>query len=310
MEYIAGIDGGATKTHCVIGDTKGNILAEGFASGSNYQICGKEAAKAAIACALKEATSKLEISVSDIRYTVLGLAGMDIPVDYEVLNAICGSIFTKGTYKILNDTWIGLRAGIPENIGVVTNCGTGPACAGRNSCGEEVILRNLNYEAGNIGGGADIISMALHYAFRSEEGTGEKTALEHELPKLFGFRTMDDLVEPVRSMNAEPKDVYEIPILVCRLANEGDRVCQNILIYLGHEMGDIAGGVIKRLKMERETFKVTLVGGVFQTDSPLLADEYTTTVHRAAPFAQISIAGEKPAMGAYYLALGEFNKLQ
>lgn len=52
-----------------------------------------------------------------------------------------------------------------------------------------------------------------------------------------------------------------------------------------------------------QVFKVTLVGGVFQSNCPLLIDEYTTTVHRTAPFARIEIAKQKPAVGAYYLAL-------
>ena len=302
MEYIAGVDGGASKTHCVIGGTRGNILSEGFSGGSNYQVSGREAAGAAIKDAVSKAAAKLNIDITDIKYTVLGLAGADMKIDYQILNEVCSSFLKPGSFKILNDTWIGLRAGIAENYGIVTICGSGAACSGRNSAGQEVTLRNLNYEAGNIGGGEHIARMALHYAFRSEEGTGRKTAVQNEIMKLFEIKTMEELIVMLRSMKVEPSKIYHIPILVSRLANEGDEVCQDILIHIGHEMGEIAGGVIRRLGMCSQAFKVTLIGGVFQSNCQLLMDEYTTTVHRTAPFAHIGVAGQKPAVGAYLLA--------
>jgi N-acetylglucosamine kinase-like BadF-type ATPase len=302
MDYIAGIDGGASKTHCVIGDAEGNTFAEGFASGSSYHVTGLEAAKEAIESALSDAAGKIGIRSADIRRTVLGLASADLPSDFTALQGICESIFPQGGFTVLNDTWIGLRAGIPENWGIVTVCGTGGACAGRNRKGAEVRLRNLSYRLGNRGGGADIVTMALHYAFRSNEGTGRKTALEEELPKVVGLNGMEDIIETATSMKVGPEDIYAIPVLVGRLALQGDAVCQDILLEIGHELGEIAGGVVKRLGMEKERFRATLIGSVFNSECPLLIDAYTTALHRAAPYAMISPAGQAPAFGAYCLA--------
>lgn len=308
MIYIAGIDGGATKTHCVIGDAEGNILSEGFSSGSSYHVVGLEMAGEAIKSALKEAVEKIGIGVKDIKYTVLGLASADLPSDFTALDEVCGKILPRGGYQILNDTWIGLRAGIPENWGIATNCGTGGSCAGRNKDGGEVMLRNLSYEIGNRGGGADIAAMALHYAFRSGEKTGRNTALEQEIPRIVGLNNLDEIVETALSMNITPEDIYGIPILVGKLACEGDAVCQDIFIRIGHEMGEIAGGVAKRLHMENQRFDVTLIGSVFKSECPLIIDEYTTTVHRAAPYANIAVAKQMPAMGAYRLACNAYER--
>lgn len=308
MKYIAGVDGGASKTHCVIGDTEGNILAQGFSSGSNYHIAGLDAAKKAVESALSSAAGAINIRVEDLSFTVLGMASADLQSDFNVLNEAFGTILPRERFKVLNDTWIGLRAGIPDNWGVVSVCGTGGACAGRNRNGEEVRLRNLGYELGNFGGGGDIARMALHYAFRSNEKTGPKTALEEEIPKATGHKSLEDIIETAMAMNINPEDIYGIPILAGRLACEGDAVCQDIFIHVGHEMGEIAAGVIKRLGMETERFKVTLIGSVLKSDCPLLLDEYTTIVHRAAPFASISVPKEPPAIGAYYLAREELDQ--
>jgi N-acetylglucosamine kinase-like BadF-type ATPase len=307
MKYLAGIDGGGTKTACVIGDDSGNLLSGGLSTASNYQVIGAEAAKSAIEDALLQALRAAGITSGDLEYTVLGLAGADLESDFKVLDNICREIFGHGKFKVLNDTWIGLRAGIPENWGIVTNCGTGASCSGRDGRGNEATLRNLTYETGNLGGGFEIIRTAFHLAFRSEEGTGAYTGLESEIPALFGCRAMAELVGPVLEMKLEPARALEVPVIVGRLASGGDRPCQDLLVDMGRSLGEIAGGVIRKLGMEKTEFKVTLTGGVFKSSSPLMVDEYTTTVHRTAPGARIGIAGAEPVMGAYFLALDELK---
>lgn len=309
MAFFGGIDGGASKTHCVIGDSEGKIVAEYFSAGSNHQVIGPDSAKKAIREALDGALSNAGISITDLDYTALGLAGADLEPDFIILNAICGEIFGNDRFKVMNDTWIGLRAGIPENWGIVTVCGTGSACSGRNREGVEATLRNLTFETGNSGGGFDIIREAFHFAFRSEEGTGCKTKLEEELPRLLGLNSMPDLLEAAVSMRIDPEKAYAVPVLVCELASDGDLVCQNILLEMGRTLGEIASGVIRKLHMEKLKFRVTLIGGVFKSSNPLLVDEYTTTVHRTAPNAKIGISKVKPAIGAYYLALGKYDKI-
>ena len=310
MSYLAGVDGGNSKTHCLIGDDLGNVISEGFSGGSNYQVIGVEEARDVIKAAIEGAANKANIKVEELAYTVLGLAGADFEEDYVVLGEICGEILPKDRYKILNDSWIGLRAGIDANWGIATVCGTAGACSGRSRDGKEVRLRNMTYEAGMRGGGNDITRMALHYAFRSDEGTGQKTLLEKELPGVFGMDTIDEIILNAIMIESDTEAIQKIPVLVGELACKGDAVCQDILLRVGHELGEIAGGVVKRLDMQDEAFDVALIGGVFKSECPLLKDEYTTTLHRSAPKAKISVVGKAPVYGAYYLALEEYKKIK
>lgn len=308
--YIAGIDGGATKTHCIIGDENGIILSEGESSCSNYQLVGIEYAKSSILNSLNEALKNMNISLDQLDFVYLGLSGADLESDFKVLNKMCGELLGNVHFKMVNDCWIGLRAGIPENYGIVTVCGTGTNTAGRTKDGREVILRSMSYELGNWGGGTDILRDALHFAFRSEEGTGRKTSLEKMLPEVLGYSCLYDMVEPIRSGKYDPEKIYAVPPLVFGLASEGDAVCQDILVNMGHTIGEMASGVIKRLGMEKENIPVTLVGGLMKSSNPLILDEYTTTVHRTAPYARISSAKLEPAMGAFILGIEELAKKQ
>lgn len=301
--YLVGIDGGATKTSCIIGDENGKVICSGTGKASNYQVVGVENTKSAVLSALNEAMNRIGISIKDIDYAVLGLAGADMECDFKVLNNICSEIFMDVPFRIVNDCWIGLRAGCDEYCGVVTICGTGTNSAGRNKNGQEVILRSMSYEMGNWGGGTELLRDALHYAFRSEECTGKRTMLEVEIPSMFNLSSMEQMANLIRTGKHDEEKMYEIPIKVFELAAKGDEVCQDMLIKMGREMGTFAAGVIKRLGIEREKFLVVLAGSVFKGKSPLLIDEYTTTVHRTAPHAKIQVSSREPVEGAYLLAV-------
>ncbi|KLU63211.1 glucosamine kinase GspK [Peptococcaceae bacterium CEB3] len=302
MRYFAGIDGGATKTQCLIGDEEGNILASGFAGPANYQVVGKEGAQGSLEAAFHQALSEAELVPDQIAHVLLGLAGADLEQDFKVLNQVCQGIFGTVPFTVVNDCWIGLKAGNPDNWGVVTVGGTGANAAGRTQDGKEVILRGMSYEMGNWGGGMDLLRDALHWAFRSEEETAEKTLLAEEIPKLLGKKTMAEIVDTVRSQQVDQEIIFAIPIIVFKLASEGDVVCQEILISMGRTLGEMAGGIIHRLGIKDPEVPVTLVGSMFKGTNPLLIDEYTTTVHRTAPRAKIRVADAEPAYGAYLMA--------
>lgn len=303
--YLAGIDGGGSKTKCIIGNEKGEILAEGNGGPADYGQSGLEITKASIVQALTEAVNKLNIKISDLDFSLLGLSNADQEQDFVVLEKLCKEIFNNVPFKVMNDTWIGLKAGNPEYWGIVCIFGTGGALAGRTKDGKkEIQLRNIDFEYGSRGGGVEIVKLAFHYAFRADEQTGLKTRLVTEIPLLLGLNNMEEVTAYLRINGARTFKCLEITILVCRLANEEDIICQNILIELGTEIGKMAGGLIKRLELEKEEVPVILIGSVFcKSESPLLLDSYTMELHRAAPFAKIIISKDEPVIGAYKLAL-------
>lgn len=303
MVYYAGIDGGGTKTECVVGDESGRILGQGKTRGSNFQIVGRDTAGREIQGALSQALYQAGISMSDLKFLVLALSGADTHPDFDILYQTCDRFLTHGRYVIVNDTWAALYAEVSDGCGIISVCGTGSGCSGMNIHGQRVRLRNLTYEKGNRGGGLQISIMAIHYAFRSEEKTGEYTALQNEIPALMGLNNLGELALLNFKAAELPEKLFKLPVLICRLANEGDAVCQKILIENGRALGENACGVIKRLGMEQSEFPAILAGSLFKSSSPLMMDEYTTTVHRIAPRVKIRTANERPVRGALLMAM-------
>ncbi len=304
MRYVAGIDGGATKTRCLIGDLNGNILGDYTLGASNHQTTGQAQAKAIINDVYFGALKNAKINPEEIEYVFLGLAGADLPSDFELLNNWCSEIFLKTQFYVANDVWIAMRSGIKGTWGAVSICGTGSNAGACHPDGRKNILNSISYELGNYGGGGHITEKALHYAFRAFERTGKETALVEELPKVLGATDMADLLTrfyPVRLVQEE--NLQKVPPLVFKLANNRDWVCQKLLIDMGHVIGEMISGVIKGLGMEDMEVPVVLGGSVYKGDSPLLIDELNTTLHMDVPGAHLIIPTLPPAAGALLSAM-------
>lgn len=305
--YLLGIDGGETKTHCIIGDEKGNICAEGFGGGANYDLIGIDVVKQSIETAISRALSKLNLQIHDISYAVIGLAGADYEEDFNILEKMGKSIFNEIPFKIVNNCWLGLRAGSEEGWGVVSICDTGHGSMGKSKEGIKIELRNMNYTLGNRGGSGELIKKAVHYAFRAYEGGEISSRLQYELPKLLGLFTMDEVDTLIRKQGCKAEGMNQIPQLVMRLAKEEDVLCQDMMISMGSALGRTAAGIIRRLDVKRESVPVILLGNMFTNDNPLLIDAYKLEVHKIAPRAKFKVLDKRPVLGAYHLALDYIN---
>lgn len=308
MRYVAGIDGGGTKTRCIIGDDKGHILGDWTVGPSNHQSLGAKKAGEAIREVFLKAVSLAGLSPNQVEYVFLALAGADLPCDLELLYKLCSPIFTPVPFRIVNDTWAAMRSGLKTPWGAVSICGTDGNAAVRHPDGKKAILRSLSYELGNYGGGGDITRMALHHAFRADEGTGPDTLLQTFLPPVLGADDMKDLLTRFYPQRHNLSGLLnQVPPLVFHLANQRDRVCQDILIHMGHVLGEMLAGLIMKLEMEDMEVPVVLGGSVYKGNNPLMIDEFTTVLHRTAPRAYTIIPTLPPVAGAYLSALDELS---
>ena len=301
--YVLGIDAGGTKTHCVIADENENILAEGLAGASQHQLFGIRQTEKNLQLAVSAALKEADLTLQDLSYAVLGMSGADGEDDLALLNPAAEKVLPGVPFRVVHDAWIGMYSALKEPFGIVSICGTGAGHAGRNRQGDELTLRNLDYRLGNYGGGGDLVEKALHYAFRSDEGTYEKSALEAAVPPIFGVSTMEAVCRLLKQNPLSDKERYQLPITVFQLANSGDSVCRMLIHDLGHEEGLYAAAVIRRLHMENEQVPVVLIGSLFHSDDPLLLDPFMEAVRTAAPAAYPVLPTRKPVTGAVRMAL-------
>ena len=88
--------------------------------------------------------------------------------------------FEEVPFLIENDRW-NIFACESNSWGAVSVCGTGSSMAVKGKDGQILSSRALRYMLGNYGGGNHLTEIALHFAFRCDEHTGDYTRLAEEI---------------------------------------------------------------------------------------------------------------------------------
>lgn len=314
MRVALGVDGGATKTMAAVGDESGRILGVGLAGPSNYQLIGLEEAMSNIKAAVTAALDRADLSEDKLEFGVFGLAGADFPVDFETLEAGLMETFPELGFELVNDTWVGFRSGTEEDFGGIVIAGTGSNYAAKAPDGRTCTGRGMGYEWGCDGGAGSLIRHALHYAFRSHDGTGPKTGLEQAVLEVSGFGSYDELALYMYQAGGQLAKLYPkaggiVPALF-ELARQGDDVACEILISSGKSMGEIMGCMIRSLGSGDVPQDIVMVGSLFTKGvSPLLVDSFCAYCHKYVPGARFKLPEIEPAGGAFLMALERMGVL-
>jgi len=306
MPYYLGLDAGGTKTYCLVGDETGAVLGFGRAGTGNYEYDGVEAAAVENRAAVEAALADAKLALSDIDAIGMGVAGADVPEDYEMLeHEVYTPLFGDIPRTFRNDSMAGLRGGLREPHGIVIACGTGCVCAGRNRDGGETRVGGLGSEFGDITSGSSIGRDGLQAVWQSRDDILPPTLLTDlylarsgcaDLGAFFYARYRGELLDSALEPMAP---------LVFEAAGKGDQVALDILTRHGTYLGMMVNGAARRLGMEREAFKVVMAGSVFKGNavSPALLDAMSATIHAVCPGAEPVMPMFEPVVGALLMAM-------
>ncbi len=304
MKYYIGIDAGGTKTFVVVGEESGRILSFGKAGAGNYEAYGVESAKNEIWKAVSSALNEANLKLSDITGIGMGIAGADIPEDYEMLEK---EIFTPmfGTIPrcFRNDSMAGLRGGTKSPYGIVIACGTGCVCAGKNKEGKEERVGGISEEFGDKVSGSSIGQEGLRMVWRYRDKIIGYTKLVDKFLEKSGCKDVDELFYKMYKRVITYADLEPMAKLVFDAAYEGDSIAADILEWGGRYLGEMVNACARKLEMTRYQFDVVMAGSVFKGISPVLKDAMTTVIHRECPLATPVMPLYEPVVGAFILGL-------
>lgn len=303
MEAILflGIDAGGTKTHALLVNEKGKVVGQGISGNGNHQTAF-QAARDNIEDACNQALSAAGATKDDITFAYFGLAGADREPDYAILRPMIASLGYE-RHAIACDTMIGMRAGTRRSYGAVIISGTGFNAAARNARGEELQYGGFGYLFGDgLGSGSDLAVHAFRTAIRSWEGREAPTILEQIVPEKLGYASIQAMYDDALDHGVRPPK--ELAKLMFEAAGAGDAVAIRILREAGLEHGNAVNALIKRLRMQEETFDVVLTGSVLSRGStPHMVDAIQEAVSAVAPNSSIVKLNLDPVIGAVMSAM-------
>ncbi len=314
MSWVLGIDGGGTKTVCVLMDDTGQVHCRGEAGASNYQSVGKRAAFFSIQSAIDQAIASIgEVKIEAIG---LGLAGVDRPADIQAAHSfveqlkLCDSLpitwdLQPANVVVCNDALIALVGGLGHAVGIVASAGTGSIVFGRNSKGYTKRVGGWGYILGDEGSAYYIAIQGMRTALRAYDGRGLPTTLQEHLRQHLGLSSLEDLIEVVYQRGWGVKEIAALAPIVDQAAALGDEVAINIIQDSAQELVKATQTVSEVIFSPTEGFEVVTMGSVWQGLS-LLRQSFEASIVRRSPLAKVIYPQHEPAYGAALLA---FNTL-
>ncbi|MBE6835375.1 MAG: hypothetical protein E7515_03895 [Ruminococcaceae bacterium] len=300
-KYILGVDGGGTKTHCVLyGIEDMDSYLFSFPTSNHEKLRGGYTQlekvieeMVAIIC------SSRSISVNDILSSCFNLSGIDFPYQEKL---IANMIENTGLrhFILRNDTYAGIKANCENGYGIAAVNGTGCCIAGINENGEAIQLGGLGEISGDRGGAHHMIQLAVSAVYDWLFRGGEKTALTSELSK--ALDTKPERV-PEKAFQAFEKNdevaIRKMAIAVYAAADLKDKKAFDILEEIGDYYVDNIIAVYNRLGFTSAEIPVTLIGTQFiKGENPAIINRIKKRLEKGGMPFKVSVSVSKPVVGS------------
>ncbi|MBO0798664.1 MAG: hypothetical protein J2P31_07555 [Blastocatellia bacterium] len=301
--YYLGVDGGGTNCRAVIVDEAGCVRGEGRAEAGNFHRVGLEVAIAHIESAVAEACRQAGIAPRQITAACLGLAGVSHPKHHNRMLAALKAGLPITDITLETDARVALAGATGNRPGIVIIAGTGSIACGINARGRFARAGGWGPTMGDEGSGAYIGRRALEAILMAYDYRGEPTMMLEPVLRYFGVSSPPELPSVIYDSPAEVQSrIAQLSRIVVKAAQEGDKVARSILKDAAEELAKAAIAVIEQLKMEKDSFTVAYVGGVFESGE-LILTTLREEIKKVAPNAEIAPPLNPPVIGAVKMAL-------
>jgi len=307
MAFYLAIDGGGTKTRCLLADET-TVLAKATSGGSNVVRLGAKQASEALQTAICQVSTAARVSPHQISAICVGAAGAARPeIAARIRNILAELIpIDAANIEVVGDSVIALEAAFGTGPGVIAIAGTGSIVYGRDAAGRTARAGGWGFAVSDEGSGYWIgrraISAILSAHDQGTKDQGLDTSLTALVFQEWKLTTIDDLVQ--RANSTPPPDFPRLFPIVLRAADQADPIACDLLTDAGAKLAALATIVVRRLAREfpTETTSATLLpvamtGSVFR-QSPYVRQVFYDALQRNIPGIDVRQDLADPVEGA------------
>jgi len=306
MAYYLGIDGGGTKTRCVLGDET-TVLAKAMTGGSNIIRLGETQAREALHTAMHQVCVTARISPDQIGAICIGVAGASIPEIAAKIRGILAELTPEIAFpniEVVGDAVIALEAAFGVGPGVIAIAGTGSIVYGRDAAGHTARAGGWGFAVSDEGSGHWIGRRAIS-AILNARDQGLETALTAMALEAWKLNTIDELVQQANS--TPPPDFPRLFPIVLRAADEADVIACELLSDAGAKLAELTAMVVRRLAPHPPrapvatppvaTVPIAMTGSVFR-QSLVVRQVFYNTLQTCFPGVDVRQDTADPVEGA------------
>ena len=265
MNYYIGVDGGGTKTAYALFDEDKNIVAMVKGPGSNHENMEGSFDEAAdiIWDGLKKLANEAGISLKDVSFTLMGLAGIDHPYQHDEMQK---RLLDYGleNFEIYNDGFIVVKAGSTGPAAIGFNCGTGTCCNAIDSDGKMLQLAGLSEFSGDVGNGHWIASQTYKSIYDDVYLGIRKTALTKMVFDEYKLSSKEEFLALVSKFEEEDADNFIMRLIdfFFDAAKLGDKVVLDIIDLMAERGAALIAAHLNTLNFTDDVVEVVLSGSI------------------------------------------------
>lgn len=264
-----GIDGGGTKTTCVIGDHRGEILAWAAGESSNVQSKPRVDVVQVLTGLVWQVLQHSGRDIGQVQTMYLALAGSDRATDRQHLYSELRT--TLGMHMDLvidNDARAALAAGTWGGSGIVLIAGTGSvAYAYPPSLAEPVRVGGWGYLLGDEGSGFDIGRKGLAAVLQDYDGRGPRTEMTDLLCGELQLSEPREIITAIYGKQDVRRHIAALAKIVFKGAERADPVAVQILREAREQLLTLAEAACEGLSIETWSPAFVVSGGLFANAS-------------------------------------------
>lgn len=306
MKYVMGFDGGGTKTDCTLYTLDGHLAAWRRFPGTNHENMagGFSELRPMLLSLLDDTLAQAGAKSEEVAASVFGAAGVDVQPQLQSFKEILAESGLPNPL-VVNDSFLGIKAGLPSGIGCCLVNGTGNTVGGINTNGKCVQVGGTGPMLGEVGGSWLIAQSAIRMAYDELFRLGPATAVTPGVLSILNSTGTDDFVERVYADYHTGNCADEAFVkLLFACAEKGDEPARERMRELGREFARSLAGCMRLLSFGPQV-DVVLVGSVtLKASCSLMTDTMMETLptltgktHRFYPLTS------PPAAGAVLWAL-------
>jgi N-acetylglucosamine kinase-like BadF-type ATPase len=254
--FVAGIDGGGTRTTVVFGDREGNVLVRREFGAFNYNSIGEKAFRSllrTIRQALEEEGCCLHLTIG-----AAGVSNADV-------GRIVGDELKGIPYSLVGDYMIALEGAHDGGPGLAAISGTGSICFGKKADGTIVRAGGWGHLIGDEGSGYALGCDMLRAVTHEKDGYGDPTLLTKLLEERKGLTDGKDIIRWV--YDGDKATIASLAPLVCEASEAGDSVARNIIMRNAGMLAELIKAVARKTCVSNAP--LALFGGLIANEGPM-----------------------------------------
>lgn len=265
-KYIAGWDGGGTKTKCKIEFEDMSSPVEFISGAMNPNGSAPGVVENTIADLIGKMNG-IPGGVDACEMLCVGAAGMSNPSTREYLSEILVRSGYDGRVIFCGDQETALYGALGGGEGIILISGTGSICYGKNDKGETARVGGCGCVMDDEGSGYAIGRDVLRAVVRSEDGREGATSLTGMVYEKLGISDVEGLIGWVYAKDTGKKEIASLSVIASTAAKDDDRAAKEIIQKAGRELSILVVTAARKLGLS--SAMLVLAGSVLGNSQPV-----------------------------------------